>query len=77
MSAKAAQFGAALAAERLDAALHGAERSSSHRTARTLQRIVTQLGPCFIKLAQTMSMRPDLIGEAYAETLSELQARAA
>ena len=34
---------------------------------------MTKLGPCFIKLAQTLSMRPDLVGETYAESLSELQ----
>ena len=44
------------------------------RPAKTLQEAVTKLGPCFIKLAQTLSMRPDLVGEAYAESLSELQA---
>ena len=42
------------------------------RPAKTLQEAVTKLGPCFIKLAQTLSMRPDLVGEAYAESLSEL-----
>ena len=37
------------------------------------QAVVTKAGPTFVKLAQTLAMRPDLIGETYAATLAELQ----
>jgi aarF domain-containing kinase len=38
-----------------------------------LQEIVTKLGPTFVKLAQTASMRPDLVGEEYSKSLAKLQ----
>jgi len=38
-----------------------------------LQTILTRLGPTFVKLAQTASMRPDLIGNSYSKSLSSLQ----
>lgn len=38
-----------------------------------MQKIVTKLGPTFVKLAQTASMRPDLVGDQYARSLAKLQ----
>lgn len=38
-----------------------------------MQQIVTKLGPTFVKLAQTASMRPDLVGDQYAKSLAKLQ----
>ena len=38
-----------------------------------MQKIVTRLGPTFVKLAQTASMRPDLVGDEYAKSLAKLQ----
>ncbi len=38
-----------------------------------MQEIVTKLGPTFVKLAQTASMRPDLVGDQYAKSLAKLQ----
>ena len=38
-----------------------------------MQKIVTRLGPTFVKLAQTASMRPDLVGDEYAKALAKLQ----
>lgn len=39
-----------------------------------LCNILTELGPVYVKLGQLLSTRPDLLGEAYIEALSELQA---
>ena len=44
-----------------------------NRVASQLQDIVTRLGPTFVKLAQTASMRPDLVGDSYAKSLAKLQ----
>lgn len=35
--------------------------------------LVQRLGPSWVKLGQTLSVRPDIVGEAYATRLSELQ----
>jgi aarF domain-containing kinase len=43
------------------------------RAADALQASLTRLGPTFVKLAQTLSMRPDLIGEVYTASLGKLQ----
>lgn len=40
-----------------------------------LRRAFERLGPSFIKLGQIMSMRPDLVPEAYCRELSKLQDR--
>lgn len=37
--------------------------------------IIKELGPIYIKFGQTLSTRPDLIGETYASALQELQDR--
>lgn len=44
-----------------------------NKVASQLQDIVTRLGPTFVKLAQTASMRPDLVGDSYAKSLAKLQ----
>jgi ubiquinone biosynthesis protein len=41
--------------------------------ARELARDVEKLGPTYIKLAQLLSTRPDIIPQAYAEALARLQ----
>lgn len=46
---------------------------SSERAAQALQTLLPRLGPTFVKLAQSLSMRPDLVGEVYANALAELQ----
>ncbi|GAB4815406.1 hypothetical protein N2152v2_002452 [Parachlorella kessleri] len=69
---RAMQFASAVFVDKVESAVTRSG-SSQHRPAKTLQEAVTKLGPCFIKLAQTLSMRPDLVGETYAESLSELQ----
>ncbi len=45
----------------------------TNKVASQLQDIVTRLGPTFVKLAQTASMRPDLVGDSYAKSLAKLQ----
>lgn len=45
----------------------------TNKVASHLQDIVTRLGPTFVKLAQTASMRPDLVGDSYAKSLAKLQ----
>ena len=41
--------------------------------AKELARDVEKLGPTYIKLAQLLSTRPDIIPPAYAEALARLQ----
>src|SRR5437762_10918149 len=41
--------------------------------AKELARDVEKLGPTYIKLAQLLSTRPDIIPPAYAEALTRLQ----
>lgn len=43
------------------------------KVATQLQEILTRLGPTFVKLAQTASMRPDLVGDSYSKSLAKLQ----
>lgn len=42
-----------------------------------LREVLEKLGPTFIKLGQTLSLRPDLVGEHLAKELSKLQDQAA
>jgi len=51
----------------------GAEARPGRRVARAL----ADLGPAFVKLGQMLSVRPDLVGEAMAEDLADLQDRLA
>lgn len=66
-------FAGALLTEKIDRAVFGI--GGDERAATKLEELLTSLGPSFIKLAQTLSMRPDLIGESYASTLSKMQDR--
>lgn len=66
ISMAAAKFASILATT--DNSPEGKMRRASH-----LEDILTDLGPTFVKLAQTLSMRPDLIGEVYAKSLAKLQ----
>ena len=43
------------------------------KLARTLLRTLTNLGPCFIKVGQALSTRPDLIRRDWLEELTRLQ----
>lgn len=53
---------------------HHETHESSHAAPREmLSKTLTKLGPIYIKLGQTLSTRPDLIGEAMAEDLKKLQ----
>eukprot|EP00775_Hariotina_reticulata_P010322 gene10322-10479_t len=45
------------------------------RRAVELRRLLSGLGPSFVKIGQALSARPDLLPQVYLETLSELQDR--
>jgi len=52
--------------------------SNAHgRPGERLARALVELGPSFIKLGQLLSVRPDLVGEAMAGDLAQLQDRLA
>jgi ubiquinone biosynthesis protein len=53
----------------------GSRREVAGRPGQKLARALTELGPTFIKLGQFLSTRADLLGEALAADLSELQDR--
>lgn len=72
ISAAALQFGTVLAANSFDSAVMGTQ-GGQERPAQALQQLLTRLGPTFVKLAQTLSMRPDLVGDVYASALTKLQ----
>jgi predicted unusual protein kinase regulating ubiquinone biosynthesis (AarF/ABC1/UbiB family) len=72
LACAAARFGAALAHARLAAAGSGAAADAG-RPADALQGLLAELGPTFVKLAQTISMRPDLVGDTYAGAFVKLQ----
>src|SRR4051812_8517218 len=52
-----------------------ANRRAPGRPGERLARALQELGPAFIKLGQSLSVRGDLLGEAIAHDLSELQDR--
>jgi ubiquinone biosynthesis protein len=52
-----------------------ARRDKSAKQGQRLSRALQALGPSFIKAGQALSTRPDLIGDALAEGLSEMQDR--
>src|SRR4051794_12409905 len=52
-----------------------ANRSAPGRPGERLARALQELGPAFIKLGQSLSVRGDLLGAAIARDLSELQDR--
>ena len=72
ITAAGLQFGAVLASNNIDKVVMGAE-GGNERAAKSLQELLTRLGPSFVKLAQTLSMRPDLVGDIYAGALTKLQ----
>jgi len=72
VTAAGLQFGAILVANDLNRVLMGA-KGGKEASARALQKLLTRLGPTFVKLAQTLSMRPDLIGDVYSMALTKLQ----
>ncbi len=52
-----------------------ANRSAKGRPGERLARALHELGPAFVKLGQSLAVRGDLLGEAIARDLSELQDR--
>ena len=54
-----------------------AHRGDRRRQFAAYREIIESLGPAFVKVAQTLSTRPDLIGEELASELREFQDRAA
>ncbi len=55
--------------------LHGRSKDSEvqRKLAQTLLQTLTNLGPCFIKLGQALSTRPDLIRRDWLDELTKLQ----
>ena len=55
--------------------LRGRSKDSEvqRKLARTLLRTLTNLGPCFIKVGQALSTRPDLIRRDWLDELTKLQ----
>lgn len=58
--------------EKISCAMVG-QQFDDAKVATRLEAILTRLGPTFVKLAQTASMRPDFIGDSYSKYLSKLQ----
>jgi len=56
-------------------ALRGRAEENAERRALELARLLTQLGPTFIKVGQTLSIRTDLLSPAYIRGLQSLQDR--
>ena len=54
--------------------LRGRSKDSEvqRKLARTLLRTLTNLGPCFIKVGQALSTRPDLIRRDWLDELTKL-----
>ncbi|MFO1037424.1 MAG: 2-polyprenylphenol 6-hydroxylase [Geminicoccaceae bacterium] len=50
-------------------------KSAPGRPGERLARALTELGPAFVKLGQTLAVRSDLLGDAIARDLSSLQDR--
>ena len=57
------------------AAKRVANRKAPGRPGQRLARALQELGPAFVKLGQSLAVRGDLLGEAIARDLSELQDR--
>lgn len=72
ISLAAVRFALSLGVRELDGAIMGV-KNGKNRSAQDLQELLTRLGPTFVKLAQTLSMRPDLLGDVYIAALSKLQ----
>ncbi|PRW51014.1 putative aarF domain-containing kinase chloroplastic [Chlorella sorokiniana] len=68
------RFATALVTAQVDRAILGVRPPPGEEApALVLQGLAAKMGPTFVKLAQTLSMRPDLIGESYSAALAELQ----
>jgi len=52
---------------------HSSDPDVQRQLARTLLRTLTNLGPCFIKVGQALSTRPDLIRRDWLDELTKLQ----
>lgn len=72
ITAAALEFFTFVLCQKTAATLLG-QQYDEEKSADVLERIFTKLGPTFVKLAQTASMRPDLVGESYSKSLSKLQ----
>jgi len=70
----AATLGAFLARVARDYALGQLDRNMEKR-AEQLRRVLSGLGPSFVKIGQGLSSRPDLLPRVYLEKLSSLQDR--
>jgi aarF domain-containing kinase len=73
VTAAALKFLSVLSTSKLNAAIYSSSIDENIAPAFALQPLLTNLGPSFVKLAQVLSMRPDLVGEVYASALSQLQ----
>lgn len=51
----------------------GSLEENTERRGKELTRLLSRLGPSFVKLGQALSLRPDLLPRQYLEALSELQ----
>jgi predicted unusual protein kinase regulating ubiquinone biosynthesis (AarF/ABC1/UbiB family) len=56
-------------------ALTGRLEANQQRRAVELRRLLSRLGPSFVKIGQALSARPDLLPKTYLDTLSDLQDR--
>jgi aarF domain-containing kinase len=73
VTAAALKFLSVLSTSKVNAAIYSSSIDENIAPASALQPLLTNLGPSFVKLAQVLSMRPDLVGEVYASALSQLQ----
>lgn len=69
-----AVIGAFIASVLQDYALGNVEKNMPLR-AQELRKLLSKLGPSFVKIGQALSSRPDLLPREYLEALSELQDR--
>ena len=53
--------------------LSGREEINQPKRARELRKIITKLGPTYIKVGQALSTRPDLIRKDFLDELTKLQ----
>jgi predicted unusual protein kinase regulating ubiquinone biosynthesis (AarF/ABC1/UbiB family) len=52
---------------------NSSDAAVQRRLAQRILRTLTQLGPCFIKVGQALSTRPDLVRRDWLEQLTQLQ----